>query len=152
MIVKMRVFGRQCFYEAMFFSEPSCFTAFYVFLVDHHCFLSGGHIRKTSVFTPKYVFYQMGYVFYYDFMVACLRFLFSFLFRFYFRFYSGCKGFLLVLFGSALIGCRLDHLSACWSPGWGWAAEQLRGDILVVGRCMWLILRKLGDGLLVLRA
>ena len=46
----------------------------------------------------------------------------------------GYVGFLLVLFGSALIGCRLDHLSACWSPGWGWAAEQLRGDILVVGR------------------
>ena len=75
----MRVFGRQCFHEAMFFSKPSCFTAFYVFywiiivfyqvdIFANHQFL---HLNMffskwamffiTILFLHAYVFYSVFY-------------------------------------------------------------------------------------------
>ena len=91
----------------------------------------------------------MGYVFHYDFIAACLRFFIRFFIQVLFLVLFWIQRFFMSVFFSFFI--QVFILSACWSPGGGWAAEQLRGDILVVGRCMWLILRKLGDGLLVLR-
>ena len=84
----MRVFGRQCFYEAMFFSEPSCFTAFYVFYYILFVFYQVGIFTKHQFLHLNMLFIK------WDMFFITILWLHAYVF--YSVFYSGfISGFIL---------------------------------------------------------